>query len=558
MTLLTVITGVAIVVQAFMIVSIIDRLFLQSLSFQEVMPQFVTLLIALFARIFSRFLIDRLANTIATNVKITLRERLLHHFSNRTLTSSKKTKTGETTSYFLDTVDETAAYFNQYIPQMIQSTIIPIMLLIVIFYEHWASGVIILITAPFIFVYMIIIGMRTGDQSKQQVEKMADFSSVFLDTLQGLSTIKFFGRTKQQHQRIKDKSIEFRDATMNVLKVAFTNSLALEFISMLSIGIIALEVAIRMIIVQDTTFYSGFLMLILAPELFNKLKDLGSAFHSGKVSKGALEKTEALLEESDEKQPFGSNALDQTEPPTLLMNDVQFSYPEGFQLSHINFVAKPYEKIALIGATGSGKTTLLHILAGLLPHTKGSYQLGNMHLHEIEASSWYDQMTLISQDGYLFAGTIAENITLGFKMKPTDEAVLNAATEAGIIEWIEQLPDGIHTLVGEGGRGLSGGERQRVFMARAFYKKPNVVFFDEPTTGLDLRTEAMLQTSLKKLSEQSTVIIVAHRLYTIREADRIFLLEDGTIRASGTHETLWNEDELYRDMITTQQGGTQS
>lgn len=299
-------------------------------------------------------------------------------------------------------------------------------------------------------------------------------------------------------------------------------------------------------------------MLILAPELFNKLKDLGSAFHSGKVSKGALKKTEALLEEFDEEQLFGSNELDQTEPPTLLMDDVQFSYPEGFQLSHINFVAKPYEKIALIGATGSGKTTLLHILAGLVPHTNGSYLLGTIHLREIEASSWYDQMTLISQDGYLFAGTIAENISLGSKKKPTNEAVLNAATEAGIIEWIEQLPDGIHTLVGEGGRGLSGGERQRVFMARAFYKKPNVVFFDEPTTGLDLRTETMLQASLKKLSEQSTVIIVAHRLYTIREADRIYLLENGTIRASGTHETLWKEDDLYRIMITTQQGGTQA
>lgn len=209
MMLLTFLTGAAIIIQAYLIVSIIDQLFLQSAMFQDVVPLLIGLIAALFARTFSRLIIDRIGNRIATNAKIHMRAKLLRHFTKKSLTSSSKTRTGETTSYFLDTVDETGPYFNQYVPQMIQSLIIPILLLIVIFWEHWASGVIILVTAPFLFVYMIIIGMRTGDKSKEQMEKMADFSGIFLDTLQGLNTIKFFGQTRQQRSRIKEKALNF-------------------------------------------------------------------------------------------------------------------------------------------------------------------------------------------------------------------------------------------------------------------------------------------------------------------------------------------------------------
>ncbi|MED4082597.1 thiol reductant ABC exporter subunit CydD [Halalkalibacterium halodurans] len=555
MMLLTFLTGVAIIIQAYLIVSIIDQLFLQAATFQDVVPLLIGLIAALFARTFSRLIIDRIGNRIATDAKIHMRAKLLRHFTKKSLTSSSKTRTGETTSYFLDTVDETGPYFNQYVPQMIQSLIIPILLLIVIFWEHWASGVIILVTAPFLFVYMIIIGMRTGDKSKEQMEKMADFSGIFLDTLQGLNTIKFFGQTRQQRSRIKEKSLEFREATMSVLKIAFSNSLALEFISMLSIGIIALEVAIRMIIVQDTIFASGFLMLVLAPELYTKLKELGSAFHSGKASKGALEKVNALLKEPVEDIPWGHTVLSEQEPPLLQMKNVHFQYGEGFALSSIDFLARPYEKIAIIGATGSGKSTLLHLLAGLNAADSGEYDLNGHPRATVDKTSWFKQMSLISQDGYLFAGTIGENIVLGTGKPRNEESIIQAAKEAGVYEWIEGLPEGLDTVIGEGGRGLSGGERQRVLMARAFYKKPNVVLFDEPTAGLDLETETILQTSLEKLNQQSTVIIVAHRLYTIRKADVIVLLENGRLRATGNHDTLWENDPLYRQMITTQQGG---
>ncbi|NRG45672.1 thiol reductant ABC exporter subunit CydD [Bacillus sp. CRN 9] len=549
--------SIAILAQAYLIVAIIDRIFLQGVQFADVIYLIGILVFALWIRIIFRSFINKIGLSIATDVKIKLRIQLLDHLTNRPVISNEKIQSGERTSYFLDTVDEIDRYFSQYIPQMIQSLIIPVVILTVIFMEHWSTGLIILITAPFIPIFMIIIGVRTGDKSKEQLTKMAAFSGAFLDTLQGLQTLKLFGRAEKQRERIKDSSLSFRDATMEVLKVAFTNSLALEFISMLSIGLIALEVAIRMIIIQDTTFTTGFLMLILAPEFFNKLKELGSAFHSGKASMGAAKKLEELLDEKRERVKWGSKIIEKDSPPKLELHEATFGYEGGaFQSKPMSITILPFERVAIIGPTGAGKSTLLNVLSGLFPMKNGLYVIDEIPREQVSEKSWFDKISYITQDAYLFSGTIAENIALGSGQKHEHAQIKMAVKEAGIDEWIQSLPNGLDTKIGEGGRGLSGGEKQRVLMARAFLKKPAIVIFDEPTTGLDLQTERILQTSMEKLSEQSTIITVAHRLYTIRSADKIVLVEQGAIRAIGTHEELWQQDVMYRQMVEVQQGGT--
>lgn len=553
MILIAVVTGLMIVAQAYLIVHIIDRIYVQELEFHNVINLLYALSIVLLLRVGSRAAISRMGTSIAMEVKVRIRTQLLNHFSSQSIIDSTEGKTGEKTSVFMDTVDEVDKYFSQYLPQVMQAAVIPMIVLITIFTEHWATGVIVLITAPFIFVYMIVIGVRTGDKSKDQMKKMAGFSGIFLDNVQGLRTIKFFGQTSLKRKQIKEASLQFRDATMNILKVAFTSSLALEFISMLSIGIIALEVAIRMIIIQDTSFVTGFLMLILAPEIFTKLKDLGAAFHSGKASKGAMDNLDTILSENDKLVNWGNKELTNTNPPIMKLDNINYTYETGFSLKAIDITIQSYEMTAIIGATGSGKSTLLNVLAGLYAIDKGAYTIDAIPLKHLDQKSWFSQISLITQDAYLFSGTILENIIMGEETDPNDKKLNTALQEAGIYKWIKRLPQEIQTEVGEGGRGLSGGEKQRVLMARAFYKKPKVVLLDEPTVGLDLETETILQESIQKLRRQSTIIIVAHRLYTIKQADNIILLENGRIRSSGNHETLWKEDNVYKSMVTTQQ-----
>ncbi|WP_339228969.1 thiol reductant ABC exporter subunit CydD [Oceanobacillus sp. FSL K6-2867] len=555
--MLAILSALAIIGQGYLFVMIIDRIFLKGYSFSEISPLIISLIAALLLRTGLNYLNGRTGVRMASIAKRELRRLFVHTFSRNSMQASLEGQSGRKVGILLDTVDEIDSYFSSYIPQVIQSTIVPLFILVVIFMEHMATGIIILVTAPFIPVFMIIIGFNTKDKSEQQLEKMNAFSGTFLDTLQGLTTLKLFGRSKEQEKTIRKSSLDFRDATMEVLKIAFTNSLALEFISMLSIGLIALEVAVRMIIFQDIMFFTGFLMLILAPEFYTKLKELGNSFHTGRTSMAAANTlAEELSTLENDDSDWGEIPLAKNNPPHIKLSNAGFSYEEdGFALKHIDLEITAFEQVAIIGKTGAGKTTLLHMLAGLVPVTEGKILVNGASLKQYREKDWFDQLSYISQKPYIFSGTIGENIAIGSTKSSNQEEIIKAAEKAGIHDLVDSLESGYDTLIGEGGRGLSGGEKQRIALARAFLKRPSVILFDEPTTGLDLHTEQILQKSMQELGKHSTVFTVAHRLHTIQKADKIVLLENGEIKASGTHDELLSSIVAYRNMVTVQQGG---
>ncbi len=549
--------GLAIIGQAYFIVTIVNQVFLQKHSFQDVIPALAGLLVVLIARVAFNYLGGRTGVKMAAKVKGDLRQSLLNKISNNPIQTSIKGQSGQKVSVMMDAVDEIDSYFSSYIPQLIQTSIIPIIILITAFTQHIYTGLIILVTAPFIPIFMIIVGGKTKEKSEEQLDKMAAFSGRFLDTLQGLSTLKLFGKANRQKEIIQRSSLDFRDATMEVLKVAFVSTLMMELISMLSIGLIALELSLRLIVFENVTFFTAFFMLILAPEFYVALRELGNAFHTGRGSMGAAQKIQDELAESEQDVSWGKTKLDgEANPPHIALKAVGFSYgKDAFTLNDINAVIHPYEQIAIVGKSGAGKTTLLHVIAGLLPLSDGEILLNGRPRSVFSEMHWFDQLSYISQDPYLFSGTIAENIAIGAKHVVSREAIEQAAEKAGIADLIRSLENSYDTMIGEAGRGLSGGEKQRVAIARAFLKKPSIIVFDEPTTGLDLHTERILQLSMKELGETSTVITVAHRLHTIINADRIYFLDNGKLHAMGTHDELMNTVEAYRKMVTVQQGG---
>ena len=554
---LTLILGIAVITQAFAMTNIVDGVFLNHQTFSAVIPWLILLLFILLIRSSSDYLSKRIGVSIASDVKNATRKELLTKYAGSSIQLAEKGQTGKKVSMLLDGVDEMDSFYSQFIPQVMQSTFVPILVLIIIFTQHINSGLILLVSAPFIPIYMIIIGIKTQKKSEEKLEKLASFSGNFLDALKGLVTLKLFDQTKRQKDELEKSSLSFRDTTLEILKIAFTQSFALELISMLSIGIVALELAIQMIIYENMSFFTAFLILILVPEFFTSLKELGTTFHNGRASMGATKKVLEEFEEQENLLLWGKEELPKQDvPPTILLDQVGYTYPVGdFQLKPVTATFLPKQKIAIVGASGTGKSTLLNILAGMITPDHGSVKINSRELTSYTEASWLNQISYISQHPYIFSGTIAENISMGIKDKVEETAIEEAARLAGLLPLIKSLEKGFQTEIGEAGRGLSSGEKQRVSIARAFLKKPNIVLLDEPTRGLDLATESILQQSIEMLSEKATVITVAHRLHTIKNADQILYLENGQLQATGTHEYLVENIPAYKKIVTIQKGG---
>lgn len=360
---------------------------------------------------------------------------------------------------------------------MVEMVIIPILILVVSFTQHANSGIIMLVTAPFIPIFMILVGLKTKNKSEEKYAQLAEFSGTFLDSLQGLVTLKIFGRARHQQQEIERSSLRYRDATMDILKIAFTNTLMLESIVMLSIGIVALELAIQLLVFKSMSFHTAFFVLLLVPEFYSLLKSSGTAFHNGRTSMGAVRKVETMLADTNDRndlkdQPVGLQTFPKKlfpMPPTIELDNVRFQYaPDSFELNTGSITIRPGDHIALVGHSGSGKTTLLHLIAGLLRPVSGTILVSGNPLTQQNETIWFEHISYITQHPYIFAGTFADNIAIGAGRKVSRAEIEAAAADAGLSQVVSQLEQGFDTPVGEGGRGLSGGEKQRLAVARAF------------------------------------------------------------------------------------------
>lgn len=582
--------GIAITAQAALLAEAVQRIFVEGASLSSVLGLLAILLAVMALRVLMSYGNGKVGLVMAGRAKTNMRAKVLQSLTHASMPSSLRGRTGGRVSLALDAVDEADSYFSQYMPRMLEAAIIPILILVVVFTQHANSGFIMLCTAPFIPVFMILVGLKTRNKSEEKFAQLAEFSGTFLDSLQGLVTLKIFGRAHRQTAEIERSSLNYRDATMGILRIAFTNTFMLESIVMLSIGVVALELAIQLLVFKALNFHTAFFILLLVPEFYSLLKNTGTAFHSGRTSMGAIRKVEDLLMETssehiaveavetvEPKEEAVSRAegmnhsehitqvrkqirkLDGTQLPTspsIELDHVQFHYGTGsFRVATGSVSLGPGEHIAIVGKSGSGKTTLLHLIAGLLKPTAGGILVNGSPLQQCDETEWYESISYITQHPYIFAGTLADNIAIGAGPHVSRDEIKAAAIAAGLASIVDDLQQGYDTYVGEGGRGLSGGEKQRLALARAFLKRPAVILFDEPTVGLDLHTERILQQSITTLSRTATTITVAHRLYTIQHADKILFMDNGMIMDLGRHEELLERLPQYAELVNVQRGG---
>lgn len=571
--------GAAIISQATLLAEAVQRIFVERASFSSVVMLLGILLAVMASRTLLSYGNGKVGLHMAASAKTNMRAAVLQNLTHASIPSTLRGQTGGKVSIAMDAVDEADSYFSQYMPRMMEAAMIPILILVVTFILHANTGFIMLFTAPFIPMFMILVGLKTKKKSEEKYEQLAEFSGTFLDSLQGLATLKIFGRAHRQQQEIERSSLGYRDATMSILKIAFTNTFMLESIVMLSIGIVALELAIQLLVFKSMTFHTAFLVLLLVPEFYSLLKNTGTAFHSGRTSMGAVRKIENMLEETNssgthtegEKGTYTSDRNDLLAKPegvrpahmegipkplSIELENVRFKYaPDSFELETGRISIKPGEHIAIVGKSGSGKTTLLHLLSGLLSPTSGKVLVNGSPLSAYTEATWFERVSYITQHPYIFAGTFAENISIGAGRNVSRAEIEQAAEEAGLAAVVAQLEQGFDTFVGEGGRGLSGGEKQRLALARVFLKRPAIILFDEPTVGLDLHTERVLQRSIVILAKTATMITVAHRIYTIQHADNILFMDNGVLVDSGRHDELLERLPQYAELVNVQRKG---
>lgn len=519
------ILAIIIVIQNITIAKILDVMLMKTHHDIPIFNMLIILLIVLLLRATLNMFNQLLGTQLAFKVKYHLRKQMIN--------KRYHTPVGEQMSVMTESIDGMTPFYQDYLPQVFKAMMTPIAIIVTMFFIHINTALIMLVTAPFIPVFYILFGLKTRDESKAQMTYLTQFSQRFLNLAQGLVTLKLFNQSKKAETTIYDESTKFRDLTMKILRSAFLSGLMLEFISLLGIGLVALEAGLGLVLFHNLTFETAAIAIILAPEFYNSIKDLGQAFHTGKQSEGAADVVFETLDAKDTNKTSNKDKVDTAQHAQIRLVDVYYHYPESERdvIRHANLEINAGDHIALVGPSGAGKTTLSQLILKLRQPTKG-----HVYFQSDDIS-----LGMLSQQPYIFNATIKENVTM-FK-DVSDDVVHQVLDAVGLTEKIKLLPKGIYTLIGEGGEMLSGGQMRRVELSRVLLARPEIVVFDEPTTGLDVYTERIIHQALHTYFSQHTVIMIAHRQSTIQAANRRIYMEHGQIISDDQTISIQKQDK---------------
>lgn len=538
--------SLAIVGQAWFFGTLINNFIFSENTLHDERYSIIYLGIAIIVRLLAHYIQESVANRLGSAVKATFRERALEHMFK--LGVQHKERHGDVIHMLTDGLEQVDAYVARYIPQILYAIMIPLIMGIAIVDTLPIIGIILIITVPLIPFFMILIGKQADRLNKEQWERMSFLSGHFLDVLQGITTLKLFGRAKDQIKVIGRLSEEFKDSTLRVLRVAFLSALVLELVSTISTALIAVYLGLTLLD-SEISFFSAFFILLLAPEFYTPFRQLGAAFHTGMAGKTSILKYEVFMNRQP-SLPIGGQSKLKGKVQAIEIKDLTFTYADSENgVQHISLEAKRNSPIMLVGESGAGKSTIAHIIGGFLTAPKGSVTIDGLDLCDIDIEWWRQQITYVSQHPHIMKGTLRD--VLSFGMNVSDEEIIEACKEVQLLDVIYRQQDGLDTVIGEGGLGLSGGERQRVALVRAFLRKGQVLILDEVTAHLDVKTEAIISSAIKRLMDNKIVIIIGHRLQTMHWASTLYVLKHGRIIQQGSYAKLLAVDGYFKDLVTS-------
>lgn len=553
--------GILLVGQARYLSRVVSQVFLVGDTMGQVRPLLLIFLVLSLARAGLSWFSQVSANRVAGRVRTDLRRRLSAHLLALGPTYTRGERSGELVNTIVEGVETLDAYFSQYLPQLALAALVPLTILAFVFPLDFLSGLVLLLTAPLIPVFMFLIGGLADALTRRQWKSLSRMSAHFLDVLQGLTTLKLLGRSRDQIRTIASISDRFRQTTLGVLRVAFLSALVMEMVATISIAVVAVQIGLRLLYGR-VAFEEAFFVLILAPEFYIPLRLLGTRFHAAMAGVAAAQRIFEVLEREvmvktevevkDEAEAVEEVTVDRDLDLSLNVRfaDVHYAYDDGQRPALRGFSCQiaPGQKVALVGPSGGGKSTVAYLLLRFIEPDQGLITVDGIPLQRLPLWAWRGQVAWVPQNLYLFHATVAENIRLARPEAGLDE-VTWAARQAHAHEFIQALPQGYDTLVGERGMRLSGGQAQRLALARAFLKDAPLLILDEATSNLDPEHEARLQEAVKRLMQGRTVLTIAHRLSTVYRADQILVVAGGRVVEAGTHKRLLERGELYRRFV---------
>ena len=528
----------AILWQTWSVAVIVDGIFMGSAPREALTASFLTALVALALRITLDCAEEMCSLRLATRVKMDLRARLVEKLAQLSPVQLETLQAGKLLNLLYDGIDTLENYFSGYLPQLFKAVFIPVLFLIVIFPRDPLSAVVMLVTLPLIPVFMILIGKWTQRESVRQWVLLTRFAAFLQDVLAGLVTLKSLGRSRQQGEKIGEISEAYRKATFSVQKWAFISSLALELVATISIAMVAVGLGLRLCN-GTLTFLIGFYILLLAPEYYQPMRTLGQYFHSGINAQEAAKSIYAFLEIEPWPMPGGDHAEEKV--TSIRFEHVSYRYPDAAEdaVHDVSLTLSAGQSLAFVGDSGSGKTTLMMLAMGFLTPTAGTIFVNEVPLEKWRRDAYHARLAAVLQTPYIFQGTVRENIAFAGDLSAEAAArAAKIADQVGLTALLRTLPTGLDTRIGQGGQQLSGGQTALLLVARALYRESDVLFLDEMTDNLDVESERALVDALAPLTRGRATWIIAHRLQTLRQVDRIVVMRHGRITASGSYEEI--------------------
>ncbi|BEH14614.1 thiol reductant ABC exporter subunit CydD [Marinobacter shengliensis] len=521
--------GLATIVQMALLAWLVHQIVIEGQTASTLTPWFVALVAALLVRTLGQGFQTQFAARCSEQVRRDARRQIHRHWRDAGPVALADSSAGTLAREWLDHVEALHGYFARFLPQMSLSVIVPLAILVLVFWLDWLAGIFLLLSAPLIPIFMALVGMGAEKVNQQHFETISRLSGQFLDKVRGLTTLQLFRQTEDASRTLHRRSDQYRKITMKTLKVAFLSSAVLEFFASVAIAVIAIYIGFGLLGYitygpsADLTLFSGLLILLLAPEFFQPLRTLSQHYHDRAAALGAGAEILARL-----ATPVGGEPASDTPASLpdhgLSLDNVTLSYQGGKPVfANLELTIERGKAVALTGASGGGKSSLLHLMAGFIQPDSGSISVFGQPPGQCPFG-W------LGQRGFWIQGSWADNLRLT-SPEASDIAIENALRLVGLGSVLESRDQGIHSLIGEDGQGLSGGQARRLSLARIFLADYDLILLDEPTAGLDATSEILVLEALHKLAEAGkTLVFSTHHQALLALADQVLIVNDGEVR----------------------------